>query len=200
MMPNIARREILIEQLAQVYNNYVMNCPRSQQLLTVTMMNVHRAFVSNMLTLGLSWEYMKDDSMSPISTLQPSREQSQLPESLRPTSLQRSKPHHAWVDLFPCPVMRNNLLQAGEAGDDWDDDALCADLMGYWLGGSTSPYGLIIWGDPSNPQDWEFTEGFLKKWGWTLRGCDDLILATNRWREKRGERALFASSFLLSSR
>lgn len=197
MMPNTARREYLISQLAEVYNSYVMNCPRSHQLLTVTLMNVHRAFVSNMLTLGLSWEYMQYDSVSPFSMANPGIEPSILPESLRPTPRQRSQPHHAWVDLFPCPVMRNNLLSAGE---EWDDDGLCIDIMGFWKGGSTSPFGLIVWGDPSNPDDWEFTEGFLEKWGWTLRGCNELIRATNRWREKRGERALFASRFLVSSK
>jgi hypothetical protein len=37
---------------------------------------------------------------------------------------------------------------------------------------------------------WEVTEGFLRKWGFLLEGCDELIESTNRWRALRGEERL----------
>ena len=47
--------------------------------------------------------------------------------------------------------------------------------------------GVLVWADPWDASNWELTEGFLRKWGWTLRGATDLIDASNKWREKRGE-------------
>ena len=47
--------------------------------------------------------------------------------------------------------------------------------------------GLITWGDPWKVESWEVTPAFGKIWGWALEGCDDLIQASNRWRELRNE-------------
>lgn len=46
---------------------------------------------------------------------------------------------------------------------------------------------LIIWGEPWKVESWEVTPGFVRKWGWVLEGCQDLILASNQWRAARGE-------------
>jgi hypothetical protein len=41
--------------------------------------------------------------------------------------------NHPWLDFFPFPKMRDNLI---EAGDDWDDEQLCHDIMvSSWRGG-----------------------------------------------------------------
>jgi hypothetical protein len=50
--------------------------------------------------------------------------------------------------------------------------------------------GLLVWMDPWRPEGWEVTEGFVRKWGFLLRGCDSMFCATNRWRASRGERPL----------
>ncbi|KAF5668651.1 hypothetical protein FHETE_5202 [Fusarium heterosporum] len=47
--------------------------------------------------------------------------------------------------------------------------------------------GLILWGDPHDWQNWEATPGFLTKWSWAVQGCEELVMISNRWREKRGE-------------
>lgn len=49
---------------------------------------------------------------------------------------------------------------------------------------------LITWGDPWRVESWEVTPGFLRKWGWSLEGCDDLIQSSNRWRALRNERPI----------
>ncbi|OJZ91161.1 hypothetical protein ASPFODRAFT_180527 [Aspergillus luchuensis CBS 106.47] len=191
-MPSTDKVNILLQQLAKFHSSYQLNCPQADHLLSLTRMNVHRGFVANMATLGITWEWMKDDSISPFSLGRPGHDDlvaTTLPDSLRPTELQCLSPHHTWIDLFPCPIMRNNLIREG---DDWDDEELCTDIMGFWDGTSTGPFGLIIWGEPSDPRSWEITEGFLKKWGRLVHGCVDLMWSTNHWRAKRGERPLFS--------
>ncbi|GLA50058.1 hypothetical protein AnigIFM63604_006077 [Aspergillus niger] len=187
--PHRDKADILLQRIAEFHSSYQLNCPQADHLLSLTRMNVHRAFVANMATLGITWEWMKDDSISPFSLGRPGHDLAVLPDSLRPTELQRRSPHHTWIDLFPCPIMRNNLIRVG---DDWDDEELCTDIMGFWDGTSTGPFGLIIWGEPSDPRSWEITEGFLKKWGRLVHGCVDLMWSTNHWRAKRGERPLFS--------
>ncbi|OJJ78092.1 hypothetical protein ASPBRDRAFT_167566 [Aspergillus brasiliensis CBS 101740] len=188
-MPHSDKVNILRQRIAEFHSSYQLNCPQADHLLSLTRMNVHRAFVTNMATLGITWEWMKDDSISPFSLTRPGHDLPVLPESLRPTELQRSSPHHTWIDLFPCPIMRNNLIRVG---NDWDDEELCTDIMGFWDGTSTGPFGLIIWGEPADPRSWEITEGFVKKWGWLIHGCVELMWSTNHWRAKRGERPLFS--------
>ncbi|VUC28523.1 unnamed protein product [Clonostachys rosea] len=40
--------------------------------------------------------------------------------------------------------------------------------------------GLIVWGDPWDPSNWEVTEAFLRNWGWLLEGCSEIIHSTTR--------------------
>jgi hypothetical protein len=82
--------------------------------------------------------------------------------------------------------MRDNLIRASGA---YDKEELCVDLIGL-LNTSAGRSGLIIWGEPWDPSGWEVTKPFLKHWGWALRGCDELLRATNYWREKRGDHRL----------
>ncbi|KAL4879001.1 hypothetical protein BJY04DRAFT_194555 [Aspergillus karnatakaensis] len=48
-------------------------------------------------------------------------------------------------------------------------------------------HGLILWDEPHRVESWEATPGFLRKWMWTLEGCEELIESSNRWRRVRGE-------------
>jgi hypothetical protein len=50
--------------------------------------------------------------------------------------------------------------------------------------------GVIAWSPPWDISGWEVSEGFLKKWGWLLGGCDEVLEATNPWRRMRGEEDL----------
>jgi hypothetical protein len=47
--------------------------------------------------------------------------------------------------------------------------------------------GIMVWSDPWHPDGWEVTEGFARKWGFLLKGCGELIEASNRWRAMRHE-------------
>jgi hypothetical protein len=68
-------------------------------------------------------------------------------------------------------------------------DELSADVYGGLFEGFSDleAQGLLLWGDPWRQDSWELTEGFIKKWGFLLKGCVELVEATNRWRESRGE-------------
>ena len=46
---------------------------------------------------------------------------------------------------------------------------------------------MIVWSEAWDPRSWEVTQGFVRKWGWLLGGCGDLIEASNWWRARRDE-------------
>ncbi|PTB73390.1 hypothetical protein M440DRAFT_1339497 [Trichoderma longibrachiatum ATCC 18648] len=176
--------------------------PSSDHLLCIMQFNIMRAFGTITSILGLSpTDLLEDDTLSPFS---PSlaRETSArhlhhipIPESLSPTGLQKSTPHHPWIDILPFPQMRDNLLRL-EAGSStavrkhqYDADSICHWMVG--LDASQKESGLILWGEPWDVAAWEVTADFLREWGWTLDGCFELFRSTNHWRKKRGLRPLF---------
>ncbi|KAI9897340.1 hypothetical protein N3K66_007196 [Trichothecium roseum] len=109
-----------------------------------------------------------------------------FPETLTPTKLQLSMRHHPWVDLFLLPTLRDNLLAAAQVLTPEDEQELYNDVLEAG-GGRREWAGLVVWGEPSDPGSWEISAPFFRKWGWILKGCDEILEATNRWRRQRGE-------------
>ena len=183
------RVQQILEQFTQsAYYSYSIGSPSASHLLTLSKVNVFRAFSHTISILGLPTPFMDDDAISPFSTLQPGyQDHSLLPSSLQPTALQRTQAHHPWLDCFPLAQMRDNLVNAEGS---FDDDQLCIDIMGFW-DSSTESCGLLVWGEPTDPSNWEVTESFLRKWPWVVRGCPELMRSTNQWRRQRGEKMLF---------
>ncbi|GKZ79696.1 diacylglycerol O-acyltransferase 2 [Aspergillus niger] len=152
--------------------SYLTNSPRLEHLLSLSRLNVHRAINDNIRILGMTPAWIRpDDALSifnnnTIITNNPSPlpdvDISTLPESLRPTALQRLVPHHPWLDFFPFPEMRDRLIVAATAGY-LDEDELCRDLMAFW-DTRNSGATLVVWGVPWDPWNWEVTEAFLAKW------------------------------------
>jgi hypothetical protein len=127
----------------------------------------------------------------------------EVPLSLIPTSLQRSVAHKHWIDLVPDPILRDNIIRESQRGpeagsvleDLLSDLAGCLTTQEQMRGTEVSGRAMIIvWTTPWSPWGLEVTEAFQKKWGHLLSGCRDILLATNMWRRKRGERALFVVS------
>lgn len=114
-----------------------------------------------------------------------------LPPTLRPTILQQTVPHSNWIDMFPSPEGRDRLIRATGT---FDEDDLCADCIGGLYEGfpdnKIKQRGLVAWSPPWDIAGWEMSEGFLKKWGWLMKGLPGALEATNRWRGERGERPL----------
>jgi hypothetical protein len=135
-----------------------------------------------------------------------------LPQSLYPTSLQMSRPHSSWINMFPFSRLRDNLI---DHEDTFDGYELCYDLFGelstnYPIPGpsprapessvdgldpdgddiAARRNGLIVWGEPWDVTGWELTPKFVRKWVWLLGGCETLIEVSNQWRALRGEDSL----------
>lgn len=149
-----------------------------------------------MQRLGLSFDAMcMDEYQSKFPSMLPDDPSvALLPPGLRPTQLQRSIPHHPMWDIFPDPVLRDNILQYGE--DNVNDLELCQDIFGdgsYVSDEDTRDRtGLIAWGpDPGLTCAWEVTERFAKKWPWFLRNAKELEASTNAHRGMRGEEPIF---------
>ena len=184
---SIKPEQIISEFERWVEQRRMIGSPRTEHLLVLVKFNVFRALMSNARDLGISDKgIMDDDALSPYSDPCHPRFIPAIPVALQPTKLQKQICHHPWIDALPIPCMRDNLLLAG---DSYDDQKLCADLVGIH-GESNDGNGMIVWGDPWDPAGWEVTESFVKNWGWTISGHAQLFQSTNYWREQRGERPL----------
>ncbi|KAL4959741.1 DUF3425 domain-containing protein [Aspergillus stella-maris] len=181
---------------ALVYTQYTLSSPRTDMLLHLIQFNFIKALVQDMAVLGLSSEQMDDDdAMSPFNVSGPWQAEqyyhddfeASLPPSLRATVIQRTMPHHPWLDLLPIPQMRDNLILAGES---YDEMQLCLDMKGHGCVHSDQT-GMIVWRDPWDAEGWEVTKSFARSWVWVLQGCWDLSHSTNSWRARRSERPLF---------
>lgn len=186
------RVQALMRQFAEhARMSYLEGMPALTHLPLLVKLNALSALAHNADILGVSAEYSKWEGISPFSrqgaNSDPTWTQRVLgwPKSLHPTPLQSSIDHHPWIDLFPWPQLRNNMLQAFEHPEVCDEDELCRDLCEY--SDTDSKPSLIVWGPPWDPRSWEVSDEFLQKWAWLLSGCVEIIEATNYWRTKRGE-------------
>jgi hypothetical protein len=162
--------------------DHLLGSPRVDQLLTLIQFNVFRALISNTSSLGFTMAWLQEDAISPWnSTCEHATHF--CPASLRPTPIQRKIEHHPWIDLFPIPQMRDNMLLAGDSYDEYE---LCNDLVDF-CDVPSERTGLVVWGEPWDPSGWEISESFLRRWGWVVKGCLDLLVSTNYWRKQRGE-------------
>ena len=168
----------------EAYERYYAADPCLDHLFTLSKFNVLRAFLDNMAALGLRMDAMGEDVISPFSTDMPGpRDKESIPAALLPTAIQSLIPHHPWLDCFPFPQMRDNLVMADES---FNDCELCTDMMDS----TTGDIGVMVWGDPWLPQNWEVSEVFAQKWSWVIKGCPDIIVHSNYWRARRGLKKL----------
>jgi Domain of unknown function (DUF3425) len=167
----------------------------SDHLITLIQYNVLRACIANLQLLSLLdtipvQECSSAFRISPAAELS-SNGQQIIPPLLQPTLLQSTVEHPSWIDIIPSPAWRDNLIRAVGS---FDEDDLCNDTVGgLWDGFPDSECmerGVIAWSPPWDVSGWEISEGFWLKWGWALRGCGEVLEATNRWRMLRGEDAL----------
>lgn len=173
--------------------SYAKHDPRADHLLRLIQLNVINSLTRNSDILGLQVDWLVCSSLSPFglpatyytNTSSPSLPA--CPANLSPTALQQRVPHHPWVDLLPLPRMRDNFLIALSQVLTHDEEQhLWDDLIES--GGEKSWTGMIVWGEPWDPRNWEVTWPFLRTWGWLLQGCEEVVNSTNYWRRKRGQR------------
>jgi hypothetical protein len=193
-------QELMRRFANHAYASYMQGTPALSHLALLVRYNVSSALARNADLLGVATEYYDWDGVSPFVKQGPTlgitspHEPLDYPTNLLPTPLQRSMEHHPWLDLFPWPRVRDNMLKAFENADICNEDDLCHDVCEY-EGHDADPI-LLVWGDAWDARSWEVTPAFLKKWGWLLEGCSEFLEATNNWRAKRGERPISARQVL----
>lgn len=161
-------------------------------LLPLVEYNVFRATSTNFLILGhLRLSESPCRFGGSVPTFPNPYQGNNIPPSLKRTPLQQSTIYPDWIDLLPSPRMRDNAIRTQHR---YTSSELCADLLGGLMGRQNDvDSGLIVWSNPWEPNGWELTEGFIRKWGFLIQGCTDLFESTNRWRDIRGEeRLIFA--------
>lgn len=180
--------------LQRVSTNWGLNLPTPHDLPLVTRLNTFDALARNALMLRIPLEYLESDDYSSVFNHHgpppPSTEKPSLPTNLQPTALQQTVTHHSWLDLFPIPKMRDNILRginSGEYDEDLLCDVLCCDLLKF---DDTTNAALVVWGESWDAAGWEFSAEFFVKWGVLLQGCTEVLETTNYWRQKRGARRL----------
>ncbi|PKS13061.1 hypothetical protein jhhlp_000402 [Lomentospora prolificans] len=188
--------------LREAYEEYTLHAPNVGHLPSLIRLNLIDALARNAIRIGFDPNGLCDDDLiSPLNYRGPplpdgslvmlkwrddARRGADCPQALAPTHLQRTVLHHPWIDLFPFPQFRDNVLTSIQAGI-LDDDELCLDLIEFAGGADGRAPALIVWGEASDWRSWEVTGEFLRKWGWLVRGCAEMVAATNYWRQKRGE-------------
>jgi hypothetical protein len=164
--------------------------PGDDHLLSLMYYNVFRALTWNVRMLGLDTVLMHtDDYPSPFNI--GTADLASTPPWLRPTELQRTVIHHPCFDIFPDPVVRDNGIKGTAM---LPHGTLCMTLAGRntWFENERDRRtGLVIWGPPEDAMSWEVTEGFVRSWGWLVKGSHVLECSTNRWRWTRGEEPIF---------
>lgn len=167
------------------------NPPLEIYLSAIIKQNTVAALMSNMSLFGMTiGSICLEVTVSSVSMLLSPilLDVHKIPTCLQPTSLQRTRPHHPWIDLLPSPALRNRIL----------DDSCMIDEKEFRrdiVGSGKSPInrgrpGFIVWGNATNVKDWEVAPWLAWKWKHILADCDDLMSATNFWRSIRGECAL----------
>jgi hypothetical protein len=185
--PDISERVFAVA--CKTYMDYTMNSPRISQLPLLISLNVTIAVANNATVLGFDRALMCiDEAISPFNLNGPMSPDYNAPVALQPTEVQKSVLHHPWLDIFPFPKFRDNVILAADA-ELLDDGELCEDISEINWENVERP-SLIVWGDASVPHSWEASPWFLRKWGWLLQGCPELIETTNQWRQSRGEKLL----------
>ena len=167
-------------------NNTFPLCP--DHLITLLQYNAIRAMAVNRTLISGILVTPLDCHEEVIHVLPYPTTPGLLPSALMPTILQQTVPHGDWIDIFPSSEGRDRLICA--AGT-FDEDELWADCIGGLYEGfpddELERRGIIAWSPPWDIAGWEMSEGFLKKWGWIVKGLPHVLETTNRWRVERGE-------------
>ncbi|KAK4190778.1 hypothetical protein QBC35DRAFT_54799 [Podospora australis] len=165
--------------------------PQDHRLITLVQFNVLRASLTNIAIISLFIPINPNCPARPyLPHLVPPVPGTPIPEALQQTLIQQTVTHDPWIDAIPFPKMRDNLILFK---DEYDAIDFCNDMTGGWQRGNddVERKGLMVWCDPWREEGWEISEGFAKKWGFLLEGCEVLVRATNYWRGARGEDHLF---------
>jgi Domain of unknown function (DUF3425) len=110
---------------------------------------------------------------------------STLPAALKPTQLQITTPHHAYIDMIPSPSLRDRLITIGPVNSNSFLIEVCTLTCDIEDTGQ-----LTVWGeDWLNEFSWEFSAVVLERWGGFLL-TPEWGRRANFWRRQRGANIL----------
>ncbi|OAA69882.1 hypothetical protein ISF_03152 [Cordyceps fumosorosea ARSEF 2679] len=110
--------------------SYALGSPNTDHLISLSRLNIHKAIDVNIRAVGMDPSWMtSDDSTSIFNKDDAQLPAHAIPPSLAPTEIQRTVPHHPWLDIFPFPSLRDFLISAA---DELDDETLCHDMCAFW--------------------------------------------------------------------
>ncbi|TLD05417.1 uncharacterized protein PgNI_10018 [Pyricularia grisea] len=199
---DIAQSLAFLERFAEhALSSYGVGCPCADHHLDLIELKVINGFTMNAEALGFTFDWLLCGFVSPFGPPlelprkkgQPDQDQRPgaitrpMPPTLVPTALQQRMRHHPWLDLFPLPRLRDNLVLADMSPSDLNE------LFKYVIdagGGERGRTGMLVWGEPWVPRNWEVSDLFLERWGFLLRGCPEMIVSSNHWRRQRREKPI----------
>ncbi|RKL48529.1 hypothetical protein BFJ72_g1428 [Fusarium proliferatum] len=191
LIPDKCEAERLRNLIQQSLEDYSLQTLRPSNLHIIIRLNVLNAIADNATIIGFPKESLcRDEFISPFCQIGPIRiPSSSCLTSLRPTSLQRSTAHHPWIDLFPFPKFRDNVICGMQKGL-LDDDELCGDLLGTEGAGVGEQPSLVVWTVAWDATGWEVNATLVRKWRSLIEDCPEIMESTNYWRRTRGQPAL----------
>ncbi|EMD01226.1 hypothetical protein BAUCODRAFT_118932 [Baudoinia panamericana UAMH 10762] len=155
--------------------------------------NLMGAAATNAQYLGIDQAAVQNGTL----VYTPSPSDRSVPATLMPIDLQYQVAHDPIIDIIPHPRLRYNILRA-IATNSIDAASLlsCIRASGAMerVNGGWQRAGLVVWSSPEYVASWEMSEPFVRRWACLLPGCEDLVAATNAWRQKRGEKLIPRSS------
>ncbi|KAK8054818.1 hypothetical protein PG993_000045 [Apiospora rasikravindrae] len=109
---DVAQKRAMLTRFAeQALASYSTADPCADHRLKLIQLNTINGFTRNAAALGFDFDWLICEIVSPFGLNSQFSTPSE-PHSLVPTSMQLSTRHHPWLDLFPFPKMRDNLLVA----------------------------------------------------------------------------------------
>lgn len=112
-------------------------------------MNVYAALYMNGQIMGLECTICAPILSTPVGP--------DVPLPLHPTEMQLTLKHFTWLDRFPFPKFRDNIITLGGI---FDEEDFIADLF------LQDSFQLRPEGKSWDPLDWKVGSGFMKKWGY----------------------------------
>jgi hypothetical protein len=155
--------------LHQVLVHWHLNHLNPRLLPGLTRLNAMDALLRNALVLQIPVEYLETDDHDSMFYSPRLPRQQALPTDLSPTALQNAVTHHSWLDHFPMPGSRDNMLRGistGELDEAQLSDELCCDLLRL---DAMSTAALMIWGEAWDASSWEFSPDFSRDGAICLR-------------------------------
>lgn len=140
----------IIEFKQKLSLNHTIKLRPPSDLLAITRLNVFTGLASNAVAISISFfDLDRDDYVSPFNLQGPNPPGTyspffSAPNCLRPTALQRAVIHHPWIDIFPIPGIRDDILRCLSTTQ-LDEDELCNDLFSVEpVEDAVAP--LTVWG------------------------------------------------------